>query len=281
MKKSHTNNYDSTTRNKASCGQAWRAFFDTAAEHWPQISARFVSDWVGIYKGSYLGTFWTVVMAIVPMSVYILLSILGIFPTAGAMPRAVYVSAGITVWMVIAQTITASIKNVKQAGRQLSGSQDPLIVGLISRYGILLSDTLIRFAALVAWMLISGVALRWNLLAFPLLLLPVLMFAMGLGLMLAAFNIVVPDIDPLTGMILRYAIFFSFAIFPLPAVPWVEWMTRFNISAQYVSGIREYVVLGTFPQPFAFGIACLVSLGLFLLGLRTFYRLEPHIVERL
>lgn len=249
--------------------------------YWPQIRVNMVQDWANIYRGSYLGIFWTVVMAIVPMSVFMLISALGIFTADGAYPAGVYISTGITVWMVVAETITLSIGSLRGLSHSLADAQTPLIVPLISRYSILLSDTLIRFLALVVWLLLAGVPFRLSLLLTPLLFLPVFAFSMGLGLILAAFNIVVSDIEQLTGMVLRYAVFFSYAIFPLPDLAWVRVFNLLNVPGIFVIGVRELIVLGRLSNPLPFGIACVLALLVFALGVRTFHRLEAHMIERL
>jgi ABC-type polysaccharide/polyol phosphate export permease len=106
-------------------------------------------------------------------------------------------------------------------------------------------------------------------------------FSIGLGLILATFNIVLPDIDQLTGMILRYAVFFSYAFFPLPDLPWVRAFNLWNLPAIFIINIREILVLGTCSQPGLFAAACGIGLFVFALGIRTFFRLEPRIIERL
>ncbi len=251
--------------------------------HRQPIAVQIKSDWAGIYKGSYLGTFWAVVMAITPMSVYMLLGWLKILPTDGAMPLSVYIASGVTVWMLIAETITTSINGLRGAAASLSGSQMPLCVGLMAHYGVLISDTLIRLGALLLFVATSGSEhLSWTLLLFPVLIIPVLMFGVGLGFVLASFNTVFPDIDPLTGMVLRYIVFFSCAFFPLPeSNTFLQTTLNWNVPAQLVMGVRELMVLGRVDHPQGFLIACAVSLLVFVFGVRTFYRLEPHIEERL
>lgn len=251
--------------------------------HRQPIAVQIKSDWTGIYKGSYLGTFWAVVMAVTPMSVYMLLGWLKILPTDGAMPLSVYIAAGVTVWMLIAETITTSINGLRGAAASLSGSQMPLCVGLVAHYGVLISDTVIRLAALILFVLFSGAEhLSWTLLLFPVLIVPVLLFGIGLGFVLASFNVVFPDIDPLTGMILRYLVFFSCAFFPLPeGNAFLQQTLNWNVPAQLVMGVRELMILGHVDHPQGFAIACIASLAVFLFGIRTFYRLEPHIEERL
>ncbi len=251
--------------------------------HRQPIAVQIRSDWAGIYKGSYLGAFWAVVMAVTPMSVYMLLGWLKILPTDGAMPLSVYIAAGVTIWMLIAETITTSINGLRGAAASLSGSQMPLCVGLVAHYGVLISDTVIRLAALILFIVLTGSEhLSWTLLLFPVLIVPVLLFGIGLGFVLASFNVVFPDVDPLTGMALRYLVFFSCAFFPLPeGNAFLQQTLNWNVPAQLVMGVRELLVLGRVDHPHGFAIACMVSLVVFIFGIRTFYRLEPHIEERL
>ena len=278
-----SNVYRPSSRASLGFFRALRMFARDLWTHRQPIAVQIRSDWAGIYKGSYLGAFWAVVMAVTPMSVYMLLGWLKILPTDGAMPLSVYIAAGVTVWMLIAETITTSINGLRGAAASLSGSQMPLCVGLMAHYGVLISDTVIRLAALILFIILSGSEhLSWSLLLFPVLIIPVLMFGIGLGFVLASFNVVFPDVDPLTGMVLRYIVFFSCAFFPLPENnAFLQATLNANVPAQLVMGVRELMVLGRVDHPQGFVIACVVSLVVFVFGIRTFYRLEPHIEERL
>ncbi len=276
-----TETYEAHTAERLSLADAFRLFARTLAAYWPQIRLNMAQDWADTYRGSYLKLLWAILMPIVPMSVFMLLAAMRIFEGDDRFPAGVYIAAGITIWMLFAETITITINALRGLSHSLADAQTPLIVPLVSKYSMLFSDTAIRLLALVAWLRIGGVPFQWTMLAFPLLFLPMIAFSIGLGLILATFNIVLPDIDQLTGMVLRYAIFFSYAFFPLPDLPWVRAFNVWNLPAIFIVNIRELLVLGHCSQPTAFVIACLAGLLVFATGVRTFFRLEPRIIERL
>lgn len=253
----------------------------TLAAYRRQIVVSMVQDWANTYRGSYLGLIWALVMPVVPMTAYMVIGAMGIFKGSPTYPAGVYISAGITIWMLFAETITISINSLFGMSHSLANAQTPLIVPIISKYSMLFSDTLVRLAALVIWLLIAGAPFRWTLLLCPLLFLPVVAFSMGVGLILAVFNTVAPDINQVNGMVMRYAIFFSYAIFPLPDHRWVRIFSFVNIPGIFIANIRSVLVLGKLPQPGLFAAACVVGLVVFALGVRTFFRLEPHIIEKL
>ena len=273
--------YQAHTAERLGVVEALRLFARTMSAYWPQIRLNMVQDWHDTYRGTYMKLLWAVLMPIVPMSVFMLLAALRVFEQDGRYPSGVYIAAGITIWMLFAETITITINALRGLSHSLADAQTPLIVPIVSKYSMLFSDTLIRLLALVAWLLIEGVPFNWWMLAFPLLFLPIILFSVGLGLMLATFNIVLPDIDQLTGMILRYAVFFSNAFFPLPDKPWVTTMNYFNAPSIFIVNIRDILVLGQCSEPWGFAITSLAGVALFALGVRTFLRLEPRIIERL
>ncbi len=273
--------YEAHTAERMGSVTALRVLFRTLRTYWPQVRLNIVDSCLATYRGAYLSRLWAVLMPVVPMSVFMVIAALGILGRDVEYPAGVYIAAGLTIWMLFAETITISINGVRGLSHSIEAAQTPLLVPVVSKYGQLFSDTLIRLLALVAWLLAAGIPFRWTMLTFPLLFLPVVAFSMGIGLILAVFNIVLPDVDQLTGMILRYAVFFSYAIFPLPSVPWVRAMDAVNLPAIYIVNIREILVRGTCPQPVAFAVACGIGLLVFVLGVRTFLRLEPRIIERL
>ena len=276
-----TSQYDAHSSERLSIVRAFLLFTRTLVQHWPQIKLNMVQDWNDTYRGTYMKLLWAVVMPIVPMSVFMVLAMLRIFGRDGRFPAGAYIAAGVTIWMLFAETITITINALRGLSHSLADAQTPLIVPLVSKYSMLFSDTIIRLLALVVWLLIAGIPFRWTMLAFPLLFLPVIAFSVGLGLILATFNIVLPDIDQLTGMILRYAIFFSYAFFPLPDVAWVRAFNYWNVPGIFIVNIREILVLGTCSSPIALAVACAIGLLVFAFGIRTFFRLEPRIIERL
>lgn len=279
-----TNNtvYDADTAERMGSLTAVIGFVRTLRQHWPQVRLNMAQDWHETYRGTYMKLLWAILMPIVPMSVFMLLAKIRIFQSDGRFPAGVYIAAGITIWMLFAETITITINAVRSLSHSLADAQTPLIVPLVSNYSMLFSDTAIRLLALLVWVLIEKVPFQWYMLAFPLLFIPMIAFSIGLGLILATFNIVLPDIDQLTGMILRYAIFFSHAFFPLPAeAAWVAKFAYFNIPGIFVVNIRELLILGECSQPTLFVVASIFGVILFVLGIRTFFRLEPHIIERL
>lgn len=273
--------YEAHTCEQLGCCTALRLLARTLYAYWPQVRLNMIQDWAECYRGSYLSLLWALVMPIVPMSVFMLLAMLRIFQQDGRYPAGVYIAAGITIWMLFAETITITINALRGLSHSLADAQTPLIVPLVSKYSMLFSDTAIRLLALLVWLLAAGVPFKWTMLTFPLLFLPVIAFSAGLGLILATFNIVLPDIDQLTGMILRYAIFFSYAFFPLPDLPWVRAFDLWNLPGIFIVNIREILVLGTCSQPGAFAAASAIGLVVFVFGIRTFLRLEPRIIERL
>jgi len=273
--------YESNTAESLGTLSALRLFLHTLKTYRAQILLNMHQDWADTYRGSYLTLLWAVVMPVVPMSVFMVLARMRVFQADDRFPAGVYIAAGITIWMLFAETITITINAVRGLSHSLADAQTPLIVPLVSKYSMLFSDTAIRLVALVIWVLIEGVPFRWPMLVFPLLFLPMVAFSTGVGMILATFNIVLPDIDQLTGMILRYAIFFSYAFFPLPDTAWVRAFNVWNLPGIFVVNIREILILGQCSQPGAFGAACLVGFLAFAFGIRTFFRLEPRIIERL
>jgi len=284
MPKAHSttiSRYDAHSSERLTIVRAFSLFAKTLALHWPQIRVNMVQDWNDTYRGTYMKLLWAVVMPIVPMSVFMLLAMLKVFQQDGRFPAGVYIAAGVTIWMLFAETITITINALRSLSHSLADAQTPLIVPLVSKYSMLFSDTIIRLLALVAWLLFAGVPFKWTMLTFPVLFLPVVAFSVGLGLILATFNIVLPDIDQLTGMILRYVVFFSYAFFPLPDVAWVRAFNVWNLPGIFINNIREILVLGSCSSPIALGVASLIGLLVFTFGVRTFFRLEPRIIEKL
>lgn len=245
--------------------------------HRHHVSTLFGRDFKASYRGTRLGVFWNIVLPLAPIGVYGLLAALKVLPSFEGVPAALAIALNATVWFLLAGAIQSPIQVVARRNNEAMKTSLPLSSTIAASFAKLGFDTLVR---LVAFFIILVVLLR---LPAPTIALAVLalaiglLFSLGLGLILAMFNIVVPDVDRIVGIVLQYGLFVSGVIFPLGSIPALSWLEFVNPFALVVSVVRDLTFHGLPHHGVAFSVFTLLTLALFSYAARIFYVMEYRI----
>ncbi|MBU3740540.1 MAG: ABC transporter permease, partial [Rhodoferax sp.] len=108
-------------------------------------------------------------------------------------------------------------------------------------------------------------------LALPLVWLPLLPLVLGLGWLLAGLGTYVRDTEQVVTMLTSLLMFLSPIFFPVEALPapWRDWM-GLNPLAAVITGTRDVLLLGRWPDWGALALDGLACCGLALLGAAFF-----------
>lgn len=253
-----------------------------AAEIWrfrSHISVVFVGDFRSAYRGTKLGVLWNIILPLVPISVYILLVNLRIFPQYEGLSPAVYIGFNVTIWMLLTGMITRPMQVVRQRTQEAMRTSIPLTAAISSSFAQLSFDTLVRLVLVAALVIWFGPV---PIVHLPLLLFTLfsgMVFCLSLGLILSIFNMIYPDIDRLTSIILQYGIFMSGVIFPVSTMGPLALLEDVNPFNVFIKSAREYLFFGTHIDLTVLLIWSGVALLLALIAGRFFYVMEHRIRE--
>lgn len=235
-------------------------------------------DFVASYRGTFLGFFWKLILPLVPISVYIALHLLGVFSAATAMPRPLYVAVGLTLWELWAQTLLVCLNRLNSESSLLKKVRVPLSVVYLTGIGQILFDSLVRMGLLAVLLVIFEIPFSWSWLLLPILVLPLFLFGAGLGIFLSFFAVFSRDVNNVTTVVIRYGLFASAVIFPLPMQGTIGTAVRLNPLYHLVDGTRTLLVRQTLPHPLAYGICLIAALGIFLLAAKKTCSMEERLV---
>jgi len=239
------------------------------------IVSSIFNDLKAKYKQDNLGLLWSVILPIVPMSLYILLASIKAFKESESIPHIFYIAVGMTVWLLISEMIVAIMKSIKKNKTILLKSNFPFSVIYVSSVGELLLNTFIRIVVVSIIVFYFNIDLSFlNILLGILFLIPVIFFAFSVGMILSIFDIYIPDTKRLIDMFLRYGLFLSSVIFPFPKEGLLGELNQFNIFNTFVESVRNILYFGTLDSYTNFIICSMVSFGLFLLALFITLKLE-------
>jgi len=250
-------------------GEVWR--------HRAHVKLIFSRDFKASYRGTALGVFWNFVLPLLPVSVYVFLSVLGVFPPADNLPRGVFVAFNVTLWLLFSGLVEQPISVIKSRNAEAMKTSMPLSVAVASGFATLAFETLLRFL-LVAILVVATQAV-------PALTLPLALgvlflgalFSLSVGLVLAIANIAVPDVQSIVVVIMRYGIFVSGVIFPLSAIGQLEWLEIINPFAIFIHAIRDLTFHGTLTYPIPLAVMGAITVVAVLFSARVFYLMEYRI----
>ena len=128
---------------------------------------------------------------------------------------------------------------------------------------------------------IMGVGISVHLLWVPLLLLFLILFSAGLGMLMSCANLFFRDVKYIVEVILTFAIFFTPVFYEASIFGKWETLLLLNPVGSILECINTVVVLQRPPNYYWLSYAASCGIGLFLLGWNVFHRLEYSFAENI
>lgn len=182
-------------------------------------------DVVGRYKGSFLGLAWSFFTPIIMLAVYTFVFTVvfkakwGIENEAGQGHFALQLFAGLIVHGLIAEVLTRSPTLILANTNYVKKVVFPLAILPLVPLGSALFHAGVSLTVLLLaqWMITGGIPLTiWM---TPLVLLPLVVLAMGIGWLLASLGVFLRDIGQTTALLSTVLLFLSPVFYPLSALP--------------------------------------------------------------
>lgn len=231
------------------------------------------------YTQTFLGVAWVVLRPLATMAIYTaVFGFLARIPSEGA-PYAVFVFSALVPWSFFSAAVGASGNSLVGSAGLIGKVYFPrLIIPLASLCGVLV-DLCVSTAFLLVLLPVFGVAWGPGLLAVPLLAVPVVLLALGVGTLFSALTVAYRDFAAVTGYILQVWMFATPVLYPSSLVPerW-RWVLDLNPMSALIEGFRSAFLGRPFP---AAGIAAstAVALALFAAGIFFFGRVERRFAD--
>lgn len=247
---------------------AWKKTLLAIWRHRWLIWVNFKKDFFSQYKQSGLGLLWSIILPIIPVSAYLFLGYLRVLNVRGDMPFPVYIITGMTFWLFLQEGITSGMRAIKKGRGILTQINIPLIVVILSRYGSVCANTLIRLVFLIFILFFYKIIPNPNIILIPFIIFPLVALGLGLGILLGIFNSANSDIENLSRTFLRYGMFVSSVIFPMPTEGILGVVNNLNIFNHLIVGLRNFVVLGQFQYPAHFVASSAIGLCIMFLSVK-------------
>lgn len=247
----------------------------------------------GKYKGSVLGWAWSLINPVATLITYTLVFstiFRAVPPPLGNGEQGNYtlfLFTGLIVWNFFSNTVNGSMTSLVAVGPLLRKIYFPPfapVAGGAMANGV---QTLIEIAILVVVMVVLG-NVSATLVLVPFLCLLLALFALGIGLVLAVWNVYYRDIAYLVGLALQILFYATPIIYPPSLVPEQAFglplralLLQLNPVAQFVEAFRDVVYELQWPSLLQLATLTVLSLATLSFGWWVFHRRARDVSEEL
>lgn len=244
-----------------------------------QVWSVYKQNFRNSYFGTGLGMVWNFILPLVPLTVYVFLSQIKVFPSFEGVSRATYVAFGVTIWFVLTSFVQSPMSTVASRSKEAMKTAIPLSSSIVSSFANIVFDTSVRIIFIIFMMVfMQTLPSAMAPLVFVLFLAAFFLF-FGAGLILSVLNAIYKDFARVTDIVLRYGLFLSGVIFPIGRSDLAVLLRNVNPFAVYVNASREIVFDGHIVDWLPLLIWSGLGLIVFLIGCRLFYVMEFKLRE--
>ncbi|MGE5329809.1 MAG: ABC transporter permease [Deltaproteobacteria bacterium] len=233
------------------------------------------------YLGSRIGMLWSIINPLLLFGIYIY--VFG-FVFNSKMPGSdksltfvIWLTSGYAPWLAISEGILTATSSV------VSGTA--LVKNIVFKVELLpMASTLmgifpmaVGFLVLVPLLIIEGTGLSLNILWLILLIPLQMFFLIGVGFFLSALHVFVRDVLQIVSSVLLILVFFTPIFYPLEMMPPIIRNINFYNPLYQIANSFRQVIVGKHPPDFwGVGYLILISLFLWVFGLRFFRKLKGY-----
>lgn len=234
------------------------------------------------YKRSVLGIGWTMLN---PLGMMLVLTIAfsGIFRFKTEYSYPAYVLSGLLAWNFFSQTSTASMVNLIWGGGLLHRIYVPRTSFALAAILTGMVNVFISLVPLLLVMALTGAPVRITLLFFPVPLLLLACFALGIGLLVSTFAVYFPDVAEMYQIGMLGWMYLTPVIYPENILPesYSFWVTHLNPMYYMVHLFRLPLYYGQMPTWGDIWPAALVALTTLVIGWIVFTRRSSEFSYRI
>jgi len=239
-------------------------------------------DFLSTYKQSFLGILWAIIMPLATIAIFIVLNRSGILNIGDiGVPYTIYALLGIAFWQLFANGLVACSNSLVNAGPmilKINFSKKSLVIAAIGK-------ALVPFIVhmVMICILFIGYGRTPSILGLlaPVLVVPLILFTIGLGFFTSLLNGVVRDVGNMISILLMFLMFFTPVLYAKPRSGLLAVLTEYNPLYYLVAIPRDLVLKGVFSEWQVYAIVSFGSILLFLVCLLGFHLTETRVAERI
>jgi len=238
------------------------------------------------YARSVLGYLWTIMDPLAMAAVYfVVFTMILKARHTGYQPYFLYLITGLLSWQWFSQSMTETSRALLSEARLVRSTNLPRelwVVRVVIAKGIEFALSLPILAAFAIYYAFKGQThLHWSLVLFPVGVVMQFLLICGIGLVLAPVTTLVTD----TARVVRIALRMGFYVTPvLYSVDNAPHKLQLVLMLNPMTSVTELYRAGLFGgqfNPTAILVGAVVTLGVLIVGVTTFPRLEPAVLKEI
>lgn len=242
----------------------------------------FKRDFFAVYKQSFIGVLWALIIPLVSVGTFIVLNQSGVF-TIGEIhvPYPIYAILGMAFWQLFSAGLIASSNSLVKAGPMIAKINFSKKSLVIASTGQAIVSFLIQFVLVGILFVYYWIAPSIAILLVPLTIIPIMLLTLGLGFILSLLNGIVRDIGNILSILMTFLMFLTPVLYAKPTTGILATVTNYNPLYYMVSVQRELVLMGTISEWKGFLITSIISCIVFIICLVAFHLTETRVAERI
>lgn len=259
----------------------WREMMGEALRSRELVWRLFMRDFSARYRQSVLGVLWALLLPLMAAGTFIFLNRSGLLNVGEiSVPYPVYVFLGLAIWQAFASGLTYCSNAIVSGGSMVVKINFPKETLVVAAMGQVIFELLVRVGLVAMVMVLYQVAPKWTVVFFPLTLLPLLMFSLGLGFFLSLVNVLLRDVANTVTLATTFLMFLTPVIYPAPRAGLFGAVMAVNPLTGMLTASRDVVFTGYLTDPLGFVWTSVLAVAFFLFAWRVFHLVEPRMAER-
>lgn len=247
--------------------------------HYKELLLQLVTKDIKLkYRRSFLGYVWSVLN---PLLIMLVMTLVFSQLFRFEIPNyAVYFLSGQVLFTFMSEATTMASGSIVQSAALLKKTYVPKYIFPVARVTSSLVNMAFSMIALAVVMIITGVIITPWILMFPLVLLQLYVFSLGLGLFLAQVTVFFRDIQYIYGVLTTAWTYLTPIIYPVEKLPdTIKGIVMYaNPMYYYVAQFRDVILYGRPSEPYLIFAGVGAALVFLSLGLWSFKRKQDKFI---
>ncbi len=243
-------------------------------------------EFEGRYKGTYLGLVWAFLSPLLSLAVYffvfsiVLGARFGGMQGSGRADFALILFGGIIVYNIFAVSASKAPVSIAEQSSFVKKVVFPLEILPVAALGAGLLNAVLGLLMLIPALLIFSPKISSTLYLFPLVLLPMAAFSLGVSWFLGSLGVFAKDLGQAMAILLQLLFFATPVLYPLSAVPeFLQLPMRLNPLTTILENTRRTLVLGQGLEWGWWALITLVSLLVMQFGYVWFMKTKRYFAD--
>ncbi|NTW34071.1 MAG: ABC transporter permease [Bacteroidetes bacterium] len=270
-------------RGKQNWIRTWIVLIKNVIDSKDLIFQLFKRDFLMANKRSFLGMSWLILTPIMGIISWVLMNSTGVLkPGNVGIPYPAYVLLSTSIYGLFLSFFTGASLTLS-AGTgfilQVSFAHDVLLVKQLLHQ---MANFMITFVLTIIVLLFFGVVPSWQIILFPILIIPLMLLGSAIGLFTTIISVVATDIQKAITFFIGLLMYVTPVIYSSKVENvLLQKIIKWNPLTYLIGAVRDSMIYGKIEHLDRFFIASALSLVIFLIAWRFFYVSEQKVIEKM